>query len=109
MTESLLSVEKLAYAPSKRAPLLLRDVSFTLERQTRVALVGRNGAGKTTLLRCVARLVAAPPRAIFLDGRPVESYARDDLARRVAYLGQHSGAFGGATARSSTTEPPSAS
>ncbi|MGN1200373.1 MAG: iron chelate uptake ABC transporter family permease subunit, partial [Thermoguttaceae bacterium] len=99
MTAPFLRVENLDYAPSKGAPLLLRGVSFALERGTRVALVGRNGAGKTTLLRCVARLVAAPPRAIFLDGRPVESYARSDLARRVAYLGQHSGAYGGATAR----------
>lgn len=99
MTAPFLRVENLDYAPSKGAPLLLRGVSFALERGTRVALVGRNGAGKTTLLRCVARLVAAPPRAIFLDGRPVESYARNDLARRVAYLGQHSGAYGGATAR----------
>ena len=99
MTEPFLRVEALDYAPSQGSPLLLRGVSFALERGTRVALVGRNGAGKTTLLRCVARLVAAPPRAIFLDGRRVESYARDDFAQRVAYLGQHSGAYGGATAR----------
>ncbi len=99
MTEPFLQAVNLDYAPSQGSPLLLRGVSFALERGTRVALVGRNGAGKTTLLRCVARLVAAPPRAIFLDGRRVESYARDDLARRVAYLGQHSGAYGGATAR----------
>lgn len=99
MTEPFLQAVNLDYAPSQGSPLLLRGVSFALERGTRVALVGRNGAGKTTLLRCVASLVAAPPRAIFLDGRRVESYARDDLARRVAYLGQHSGAYGGATAR----------
>lgn len=99
MTEPFLRVENLDYAPSQGGPLLLRGASFALERNTRVALVGRNGAGKTTLLRCVARLVAAPPRAIFLDGRRVESYTRDEFARRVAYLGQHSGAYGGATAR----------
>ncbi|MAG35075.1 MAG: lysophospholipase, partial [Dehalococcoidia bacterium] len=34
--------------------VVLRDVSFALERADRVALVGPNGAGKTTLLRLLA-------------------------------------------------------
>jgi len=35
-------------------PDLLRDVSFELARDDKVAIVGANGAGKTTLLRLVA-------------------------------------------------------
>ncbi len=35
---------------------LFRDVSFTIDRRDRIALVGKNGAGKTTLIRIIAGL-----------------------------------------------------
>ncbi|MCB9565804.1 MAG: ATP-binding cassette domain-containing protein [Myxococcales bacterium] len=38
---------------------VLRDISFTLTRGDRVAVVGPNGIGKTTLLKCIAGLYEA--------------------------------------------------
>jgi ABC-type polysaccharide/polyol phosphate transport system ATPase subunit len=52
----------------------LRDISFTLRRGEKVAVIGRNGSGKTTLLRLVSGIihpslgsmaVAAEPLALF--------------------------------------------
>jgi ATP-binding cassette subfamily F protein 3 len=51
MVAEFIGVEK-----SYGEKLVLRDVSFTIERGDRIALVGVNGAGKSTLIRLLAGL-----------------------------------------------------
>jgi len=47
---------------------ILRDVSLTVRRGERVAMVGLNGAGKTTLLSVLATLVVPRSGRVFVDG-----------------------------------------
>ena len=67
---------------------VLREVSFSLARGERLAIVGPNGAGKTTLLRCLDGLVKPARGSVLLAGRPVEAYPRRELARVVSYVPQ---------------------
>lgn len=62
------------------------DLSIPVGRVT--AVVGPNGAGKSTLLRASAGLLAPQSGAITLAGRPHNTFARQDLARAIAYLPQ---------------------
>ena len=52
------------------------------------AVVGPNGAGKSTLLRACAGLISPERGAISLADRPLDAYARAELARAIAYLPQ---------------------
>jgi len=52
------------------------------------AILGRNGAGKTTLLHTLAGLRAPTSGAIELDGRPLASLPRREVARLRAVLPQ---------------------
>ena len=49
-----------------------------------VALIGPNGSGKTTLLRALAGIVR-PDEG---EARPAGALARDEVARRIAFLPQ---------------------
>ncbi|WP_154935895.1 vitamin B12 ABC transporter ATP-binding protein BtuD [Klebsiella michiganensis] len=53
-----------------------------------VHLVGPNGAGKSTLLARMAGLSAGPGQ-VKLNGRPLNDWLAQELARHRAYLSQH--------------------
>jgi branched-chain amino acid transport system ATP-binding protein len=57
---------------------ILHGISFTVERNEILALLGRNGAGKTTTLRTIARARQPTLRRgeIYLDGAPLHPAAR---------------------------------
>ena len=63
---------------------VLRDLSFSVARGERVALVGPNGAGKSTLLRALAGLVGLRHGGIELAGRPLADLSRAAVARLIS-------------------------
>ena len=62
-------------------------------------LVGPNGAGKTTLLRAALGLVPVVEGAVQVEGRPLDAWSREALARTIAYLPQGVDAHWPVTAR----------
>lgn len=77
-------------APVGGAPFL-REIDFELAPGRFLGLVGPNGSGKTTLLRT---LMGAWPRSagkVELDGAPLDSYPRAEVARRIAVVPQQVG------------------
>src|SRR5262249_23647161 len=65
--------------------LALDDVSLTLARGERVALVGRNGSGKTTLAKHLNGLLAPSSGRVTVDGDDVARLPLERLAQRVGY------------------------
>lgn len=76
----------------------LDDVSLDVQPGW-TAIVGPNGAGKSTLLRVLAGLQVPDRGRVELDGRALGAWTARDRARRIAWLGQQSGATGDLTAR----------
>jgi len=67
---------------------ILRDVSFDVPRGAFLSVVGPNGAGKTSLLRCVMGVFTDWAGEVLVEGSPVGSHRRKDLARLVSYVPQ---------------------
>jgi iron complex transport system ATP-binding protein len=53
-----------------------------------VGILGPNGSGKTTLLKMLAGTLSPASGQVSLDGRPLPSWTRRDVARRVAFVPQ---------------------
>jgi iron complex transport system ATP-binding protein len=69
--------------------VLLSEISFSLGAGQVVALLGPNGAGKSTLLKTLAGLLPFSG-GLRLDGREASRLERQERARLVAYVPQHS-------------------
>lgn len=55
-----------------------------------LGVIGPNGSGKSTLLKLLAGILPPQQGTIRLRGRPLASFGRQELARVVAYVPQHS-------------------
>jgi iron complex transport system ATP-binding protein len=84
----LLAIDAVSVSFAEGQRPALDGISLSLPRGRLVGLLGPNGSGKSTLLRVAAGLL--PPRqgAVRLDGRPLTSYRRDEIARHVATVPQ---------------------
>jgi iron complex transport system ATP-binding protein len=67
---------------------VVRGVSLEVPANGFVGIIGPNGSGKTTLLRLLAGTRKPQRGAVQLDGVPLASLGRGDIARRMAVVPQ---------------------
>ncbi len=66
----------------------IKDLSFHLRPDEKLALVGENGAGKTTLVKLLARLYEPTSGTILLDGQPLNKFNLSDLRNNIGIIFQ---------------------
>jgi len=67
---------------------VLQNISFTVEKNQRVALVGPTGCGKTTLIKLLLRLYEPQEGTICIDGRNIQDFPLNELRRHIGYIEQ---------------------
>lgn len=55
-------------------PYVLEDVSFTINANENIALVGQNGAGKTTIVKLLMRFFDTTDGRILINGKDIKEY-----------------------------------
>jgi branched-chain amino acid transport system ATP-binding protein len=75
----MLSVEGITVTYGKVAAA--RDVSFHVDENTVVALIGANGAGKSTVLKTISGLKHPSQGEIFLEGKRIDRLPAHDVVK----------------------------
>jgi len=68
-------------------PMILKDVSFKINKGERISIVGLNNAGKSTIVKLICRLFEPTEGEILVNGIDIRRYKLSD------YLGQISSVF----------------
>ena len=74
---------------------ILSGVSLTVPAGTRQAIVGPSGCGKSSILSLISRLYEPNSGSILINGKPIQSFAPEDLRSATAVVPQESALFAG--------------
>ncbi|NEO25708.1 MAG: ATP-binding cassette domain-containing protein [Kamptonema sp. SIO4C4] len=86
MNAPILDIQQISQQTDWSSDALLTDISFTVAKGDRIAIIGASGSGKTTLLRLLNRLTDPTSGQILLDGQPLNTLPIPQLRRQVGLV-----------------------
>lgn len=92
-----ITVEKVVFRIQDRA--LLNRVSFVLQPGEFLGVVGPNGAGKTTLCRLLLGIWPSLGGKVYLDGKDIFAWDKEEVGPFIGYLPQEVELFPGTVAQ----------
>ena len=86
-TEELLKLEQISFAYQENHPIL-KDISLTIPKGQRLAIVGKNGAGKSTLAKAICGFITTDGQYTS-RGEDIKQESVKERAERVGYVLQN--------------------
>lgn len=74
---------------------ILEDISFSIEKGEKVAIIGDTGSGKTTIINLINRIYDLDDGSIFLDGKNIKQYDLKFLRQNIGVVPQEPFFFNG--------------
>lgn len=68
--------------------LILKDISFSINRGEFISIIGPNGSGKTTLIKAVSKFITPQKGDIYLNGDNIQGMSGRELAKYIAVVMQ---------------------
>ena len=94
-SEGRLDVNDLVVAYASDLPPVLKGLTFRVERNERIGVVGRTGAGKSSLTLALFRFLEASRGSIHIDGLDISKIKLHSLRSRLAIIPQDPVLFSG--------------
>lgn len=82
----IIKVQELEFGYDKR--LILKQLSFDVEREQFITILGPNGCGKTTLLKNMCWYLKPQKGLIQLEGEQISKFSSKERARKIAVVHQ---------------------
>lgn len=73
--------------------VVLRDITFAIEKGELITVIGSSGCGKTTMLKMINGLLTPDTGKIFVNGENIAKVNQIELRRRIGYVIQNIGLF----------------
>ncbi|XP_047432400.1 ATP-binding cassette sub-family C member 4-like [Mugil cephalus] len=86
-SRGMVTFNRVNFSYSADGPVVLRDVSATIQPSEKVGIVGRTGAGKSSLVSALFRL-AEPQGKIYIDGVVTSEIGLHDLRQKMSIIPQ---------------------
>ena len=84
----ILKLQEVSLVASIGSALLLQNISFSVHRGEKIALIGASGAGKTTLLRLLNRLHNPSEGNMYFQEQPLGQIPVTQLRQQIALIPQ---------------------
>ncbi|KAJ6646500.1 ATP-binding cassette sub-family B member 6 [Pseudolycoriella hygida] len=72
---------------------VLKNISFSLRPNMKVALVGHTGSGKTSVIRLLMRVIEASSGDVFVDGNNIKEVTLKSLRKSISIVPQDTNLF----------------
>jgi iron complex transport system ATP-binding protein len=69
---------------------VLDGVSFTVQADDVVSILGPNGVGKTTLIKCIDKVLKPNSGSVLIEGADLHQMSKKDIAKNIGYVAQKS-------------------
>lgn len=66
----------------------LENISFSIKKGQKMAIIGRTGSGKTTIADLLVRMYDVTQGEVLLDGNDIRQYRLQDVRNRIGYVPQ---------------------
>ncbi len=86
----MIKINDISFAYSRKSRNVLEKISFDIQKNRCIAILGNNGAGKSTLIKCINRICPAQKGTILVDSQNVYKMKRSNVAQNIAYVPQNS-------------------
>lgn len=87
------SIKNLDFSYSKNGGKVLNRISFDVEANQIIGIVGKSGSGKSSLLKLLMRFYDADEGDIFIDKSSIKNIKTTSLRENIAYMTQSSYLF----------------
>ncbi|PXV88296.1 bacteriocin-processing peptidase [Lachnotalea glycerini] len=87
MIEGDIEVKNVTFRYGNRKPVL-KDISFTIPKGKKIALVGASGSGKSTIAKLLLKYYEPENGEILIDGVDINEYSNTSLRRAISYVPQ---------------------
>lgn len=85
--------KNIAFAYEKKN--VLKDLSFKIKEESKIAFVGESGSGKSTIIKLIIGLIKYQEGSILVDGKELNTLNLNDFYNYVSYVSQEVPIFDG--------------